>query len=203
VLGTGELKVQMLHLSHLTLQYCDNSLFRAPAGGGGASELRGLLHDVLLLLGVFALGCRANSEVLRWRWRGHPTMLHRLCALPFQYFCEAKLRAVLMPALVCGCLRDTANLRILSSRLSSEHLLLFIREQVRAQPAEQQQHPPEELGPPAVLVADPSELPVVSMDHSLGCRLAPAEWANALDFFEHPAAHARPRSSSRDSGESR
>ena len=173
VLGGGELKVQTLHLAHLTLQMCEGAHERAS----------GLLHDVLLLLALFALGSRANSEVLRWRWRGHPTMLHRLCALPFPYFCEARLRAILMPTLVCGCLHDAANLRILSSRLSAEHLRRFLREQLRLQAAAAVA-PCADLSPAAVLVADPSELPIVSLDYSLACRLHPAMWSEALAFFE-------------------
>ena len=45
---------------------------------------------------MFALGTPRNAEALRWRWNRHPTMLHRLCDLPFGYFCEPRLRAVLL-----------------------------------------------------------------------------------------------------------
>ena len=61
-------------------------------------------------------------------------MLHRLVELPFPYFCEPRLLAVLMPTLLCGCLADVANLHILSSRLSPEHLARYLRGQIRAYP---------------------------------------------------------------------
>ena len=38
----------------------------------------------------------------------------------------------------------------------------------------------------AVLVADPSELPIVSMDYALASRLPPAEWRDAVAFFDGP-----------------
>jgi len=34
-----------------------------------------------------------------------------------------------------------------------------------------------------VLVADPSELPIVTMDYALASRLPPSEWSEALAFF--------------------
>ena len=43
--------------------------------------------------------------------------------LPFVYFVDPRLRAVLFPTLLCACLHDTVNLRILSSRLAPAHLL--------------------------------------------------------------------------------
>eukprot|EP00965_Chrysotila_dentata_P042346 1404820-Pleurochrysis_carterae.AAC.3 len=148
-----------------------------------ASEVRGLLHEVLLLLGIFTLGCPKNSEMLRWRWGSHPTMLHRLCRLPFNYFCEPKLRVVLLPTLLCGCFEDATNLRILSSELSLLHLSRFLSEQMRAT---------AEAAPTsaALPMPDPSELPVVSMDYALSSRIPPALWPAALAFFSQEPEHA-------------
>ena len=64
-----------------------------------------------------------------------------------------------------------------SARLSPDHLLRFLREHIT--PAAE---PPAELQA-AVLIPDPSELPVVSMDYSLAARLPPRLWAEALSFF--------------------
>jgi hypothetical protein len=136
--------------------------------------------------------------MLCWRWQGHPTMLHRMCDLPFGYYCEPRLRCALLPTLLCACLHDPFNLRILSSRLAPAHLLNFIR--INASPPPPPGAPgapgapgngsgalaepyPTTYTPPAALVDDPSELPVVSMEYALAARLPPHLWPEALSFF--------------------
>ena len=153
------------------------------------TELRALMHEVILLLGMFALCAPRNAEALRWRWQGHPTMLHRLCDLPFAYYCEPRLRSVLLPTLLCACLHDSVNLRILSSRLSPTHLLNFVRLNASgayptaalsagssstdgsstASPAS-----PPAYSPPAALIDDPSELPIVTMEYTLRLTHSPS-----------------------------
>ena len=148
-------------------------------------ELKSLMHEVLLLLGMFALGAPRNAEALRWRWAGHPTMLHRLCDLPFAYYAEPRFRSVLFPTLLCACYHDSVNLRILSSRLSPAHLLRYLR--AAASPATStapgEPSPSPAYTPPAALIDDPSELPIVTMEYSLPARLPPALWIEALRCF--------------------
>jgi hypothetical protein len=193
VVGSEGLKIQTFHLSHLALSLwsaaekaqprCANTPVAAPQLTSEESavytELRSLMHEVLLLLGMFSLGAPRNAEALRWRWCGHPTMLHRLCDLPFAYFCEPRLRAVLFPTLLCACLHDSVNLRILTSRLSPEHLLCFLRNASLSEPAASTHMPP------AVLIDDPSELPIVSIEYALAARLPPDTWAEATRFFSN------------------
>ena len=76
---------------------------------GVTTELTSLLHEILLLLGLFTLRCPRNAEVLRWRKGKYPTMLHRLVDLPFRYLCEPRARMVLLPTLVCAVLHETLN----------------------------------------------------------------------------------------------
>ena len=211
LLGGESLKIQTFHLSHLALtlwRAAERARPRAapgaaaplnlhsPPSGGVASltseeaavciELKSLMHEALLLLGLFSLNTPRNAEALRWRWSSHPTMLHRLCDLPFGYFCEPRLRSVLFPTLLCACLNDPVNLRILSSRLSPEHLLSFLRSAQAALPAHQPGEPAPAAPPPelpAVLIDDPSELPIVSMEYSLAARLPAEMWKDAIAFF--------------------
>ena len=136
-----------------------------------------LLHEMLLLLGQFTLGSAANGEILRWRWGEHPTMLHRLASLPFAYFVKPQLRRVLLPTLIAGCVHDVDNSRILAHRLSAQHLLRFLREQMVAAPSA------SELTPATSLSADPSELPMVAMDFALSARVPSRLWPAALAFF--------------------
>mmetsp|Transcript_29862 Transcript_29862/g.96380 ORF Transcript_29862/g.96380 Transcript_29862/m.96380 type:complete len:278 (+) Transcript_29862:448-1281(+) len=193
-LGAGELKAQLLHLVHLALDLCAGAM--APADEGGcAEEVRCLLHELLLLLGIFTHGSRPNAELLRWRKGDHPTMLHRLVSLPFAYFCVPRLRAVLLPTLLCGCFCDQSNTRILAAHLHPDHLVRFLREEIAAAPAA------HALTPAALLVSDPSQLPAVTMDYSLAARLPPTEWEAALAFFAtppEPPASPRPAESDSD-----
>lgn len=142
------------------------------------TELRSLMHEVILLLGMFSLCAPRNAEMLRWRWSGHSSMLHRLCDLSFSYFCEPRMRVVLLPTLLCACLHDTVNLRILSSRFAPAHLLNFLR--LNSAPASTPDAPgiggtslPLAYTPAAALIDDPSELPVVCIEYGLASRLPP------------------------------
>jgi len=179
-LGATEPKAQLLHLVHLALDLCNDAGDATGADDRArAEEVRSLLHELLLLLGIFTHTSRANAELLRWRKGEHPTMLHRLVSLPFGYFCVPRLRAVLLPTLLCGCFRDAANTRILAAHLHPDHLVRFLKEELAA-------GPPAAQPPAALLVADPSQLPAVTMDYALAARLPPAEWEAALEFFQRP-----------------
>ena len=97
----------------------------------------------------------------------------------------------LLPTLLAGCLHDVPNFRILSQRLSAQHLVRFVREQqARARPPQQQQG--GDLTPAALLSADPSELPMVSMDFALSSRVPPAQWSAALAFLSAPRPESPP-----------
>ena len=223
LLGGESLKIQTFHLSHLALTLWQAAERARPRGGAPASvpstmphspalpggavvtltseeaavctELKSLMHETLLLLGLFSLNTPRNAEALRWRWSGHPTMLHRLCELPFGYYCEPRLRSVLFPTLLCACINEPVNLRILTSRLAPEHLIHFVRNAQAAMPTRQ---PGEAAAPPVLpanLIDDPSELPIVSMEYALAARLPVEMWKEAIGFFS-----ARPESPLPDLG---
>jgi hypothetical protein len=175
----------------------------SPAADDAAvtAELRLLLHEVLLLLGLFCLHSPRNAEALRWRWGAHPTMLHRLVELPFRYFCEPRCRQVLLPTLLCAVLHEPVNLRILSSSLSPEHLVTFLKTQSLAVGTTNQAGATQAAGTtqaagatqaavgtppplsPAVLADDPSELPMVSLEYGLAARVPPALWPACMRYL--------------------
>ena len=179
VLGAGELKTQVFHLSHLVLSLCEGH--GTCADKDKLPEAEGLLHETLLLLGAFALATPKNAETLRWRWGAHPTMLHRLCELPFAYFVDPELRDVLLPTLISACHNDPFNFRILSSRLAPEHLTRYLRAQPEG--AARELAPGRECAPAAVLSSDPSELPIVTMDYALAARFPPVLWLEATRYL--------------------
>ena len=86
--------------------------------------------------------------------------------------------------LVCACYRESVNFRILSTSLAPDHLLSYLRNE-----------PSSDALTPAALVDEPSELPVVTMEYSLGARLHPKVWADAIAYFG-----TRPESPSFDVG---
>ncbi|EOD21084.1 hypothetical protein EMIHUDRAFT_255376 [Emiliania huxleyi CCMP1516] len=149
---------------------------------GSAEEVGSLLHELLLVLGIFVHGSRANAELLRWRCGERPTMLQRLVSLPFRYWCVPALRRVLLPTLLCGCLHDPTNTQILSASLHPAHLVRFLQEET-----ESAGDSPSGATPAAVLLPDPSELPIVNMDYALSARLPREEWAGAIAFFSSAA----------------
>ena len=84
---------------------------------------------------------------------------------------------MLLPTLIAGCVHDVDNSRILAHRLSAQHLLRFLREQMVAAPTA------IELTPAISLSADPSELPMVEMEFALSSRVPPHLCPAALAFF--------------------
>ena len=128
-------------------------------------------------------------------------MLHRLVELPFRYFCEPRCRQVLLPILLCAVLHEPANLRILSSCLSPEHLVTFLKTQSLAVGTTNQAGATQAAGAtqvagatqaavgtppplaPAVLAEDPLELPMVSLEYGLAARVPPALWPACMRYL--------------------
>jgi hypothetical protein len=95
-----------------------------------------LLHLTILCIGYFAarhhdnqVGIRAQCFVTEFRLNpldfqmilqsGHmPSVLQQLCRLPFQYFSEKKLQAVLFPTLLACCHDNQSNRIILEKEMS-------------------------------------------------------------------------------------
>lgn len=57
----------------------------------------------------------------------HPTVLQKLCQLPFQYFSDPRLIKVLFPSLIAACYNNPQNKIILEQEMSSVLLATFIQ----------------------------------------------------------------------------
>lgn len=57
----------------------------------------------------------------------HPTVLQKLCQLPFQYFSDPRLIKVLFPSLIAACYNNPQNKIILEQEMSSILLATFIQ----------------------------------------------------------------------------
>lgn len=57
----------------------------------------------------------------------HPTVLQKLCQLPFQYFSDPRLIKVLFPSLIAACYNNLQNKIILEQEMSCVLLATFIQ----------------------------------------------------------------------------
>uniref|UniRef100_A0A8C5MC71 S-phase cyclin A associated protein in the ER n=1 Tax=Leptobrachium leishanense TaxID=445787 RepID=A0A8C5MC71_9ANUR len=58
----------------------------------------------------------------------HPTVLQKLCQLPFQYFSDSRLVRLLFPTLISACYNNPQNRLILEQELSCQLLATFIQD---------------------------------------------------------------------------
>ncbi|ELW70670.1 S phase cyclin A-associated protein in the endoplasmic reticulum [Tupaia chinensis] len=58
----------------------------------------------------------------------HPTVLQKLCQLPFQYFSDPRLIKVLFPSLIAACYDNRQNKVILEQEMSCVLLATFIQD---------------------------------------------------------------------------
>ncbi|CAM9839959.1 unnamed protein product [Ectocarpus sp. 6 AP-2014] len=96
----------------------------------------GCLEGVLTLLGYFCLDNREHQEVLR-RGGPLPSILARLCDLPFRYFSGPRHRAVLLPTLMSICHANVGNRIAAEEELSSEFLAEFLEENLETHRADE------------------------------------------------------------------
>ncbi|XP_064475100.1 S phase cyclin A-associated protein in the endoplasmic reticulum-like isoform X2 [Ornithodoros turicata] len=114
VLGSEGMSLQLRHIASYLLWYTNHW------------ELEDLLHEVVLLVGYFAVLSPDNQMVIQ---SGEcPTLLQILCTLPFEYFSDPKLTTVLLPTLVACCYNNAENCAILQQELSPVLLANFIEE---------------------------------------------------------------------------
>ncbi|KAK3743778.1 hypothetical protein RRG08_043510 [Elysia crispata] len=111
-LGEEGLSLEFRHIASYLIWYCSHV----------TSEE--LLHEVVLCVGYFSVLHADNQAIVQ---AGQPpTVLQQLCALPFQYFSDPRLVAVLFPTLISCCYSNAHNRDILEQELSCALLANFI-----------------------------------------------------------------------------
>uniref|UniRef100_A0A670JD17 S-phase cyclin A associated protein in the ER n=1 Tax=Podarcis muralis TaxID=64176 RepID=A0A670JD17_PODMU len=85
-----------------------------------------LLHEVIVCIGYFTVK-HPDNQVIVQSGR-HPTVLQKLCQLPFQYFSDPRLIKVLFPTLIAACYNNPQNKRILEQEMSCVLLATFIQD---------------------------------------------------------------------------
>ncbi|KAL0364752.1 UNVERIFIED_CONTAM: S phase cyclin A-associated protein in the endoplasmic reticulum [Sesamum angustifolium] len=119
MLARPDLKMEFFHLMSFILSHCTSNW-------GVATDKMGLLLlESLSLLGYFALFHPENQAVLRWG--KSPTILHKVCDLPFVFFSDPELMPVLAGTLVAASYGCEQNKAVIQQELSMDMLLPSLR----------------------------------------------------------------------------
>nr|XP_045611735.1 S phase cyclin A-associated protein in the endoplasmic reticulum-like isoform X1 [Procambarus clarkii]XP_045611736.1 S phase cyclin A-associated protein in the endoplasmic reticulum-like isoform X1 [Procambarus clarkii]XP_045611737.1 S phase cyclin A-associated protein in the endoplasmic reticulum-like isoform X1 [Procambarus clarkii] len=112
VLGSEGISLEFRHIASYLLWYCSHW------------PCEDILHNIIPLVGFFAVNNRENQMVIQ---SGEvPSVLQQLCNLPWQYFSEPNLTAVLFPTLLACCLHNHDNMIILQQEMSFQVLEDFL-----------------------------------------------------------------------------
>ncbi|KAJ4937896.1 hypothetical protein JOQ06_002525 [Pogonophryne albipinna] len=114
VLGAEGLSLAFRHIVSSLLWYCTQH----------ASEE--LLHDVIICVGYFTVNHTDNQVIVQSGRQ--PSVLQKLCQLPFQYFSHPRLIRVLFPSLISVCYNNSHNKVILQQEMSCVLLATFIQD---------------------------------------------------------------------------
>ncbi|CAN0870875.1 S phase cyclin A-associated protein in the endoplasmic reticulum [Linum grandiflorum] len=119
MLAMPDLKMEFFHLMSFLLSHC-TSKWR-----GATDQIGLLLLESLLLLGHFALLHPENQAVLRWG--KSPTILHKVCDLPFAFFSDPNLMPILAGTLVAACYACEQNKSVVQQELCVDMLLSLLK----------------------------------------------------------------------------
>ncbi|XP_017261598.1 S phase cyclin A-associated protein in the endoplasmic reticulum isoform X2 [Kryptolebias marmoratus] len=114
VLGAEGLSLAFRHIVSSLLWYCTQH----------SSE--DLLHEVIICVGYFTVNHPDNQVIVQSGRQ--PSVLQKLCQLPFQYFSHPRLIRVLFPSLISACYNNSQNKVILQQEMSCVLLATFIQD---------------------------------------------------------------------------
>ncbi|XP_030587377.1 S phase cyclin A-associated protein in the endoplasmic reticulum isoform X2 [Archocentrus centrarchus] len=155
VLGAEGLSLAFRHIVSSLLWYCTQQ----------SSE--DLLHEVIICVGYFTVNHPDNQVIVQSGRQ--PSVLQKLCQLPFQYFSHPHLIRVLFPSLISACYNNPENKVILQQEMSCVLLARFIQD-CAADEKESDNKPSKMVSQPL----DYCELPN---------RFPRDQWDSALQFF--------------------
>uniref|UniRef100_A0A3B3CUF4 S-phase cyclin A-associated protein in the ER n=1 Tax=Oryzias melastigma TaxID=30732 RepID=A0A3B3CUF4_ORYME len=113
VLGAEGLSLAFRHIVSSLLWYCTQH----------SSEE--LLHEVIICVGYFTVNHPDNQVIVQSGRQ--PSVLQKLCQLPFQYFSHPRLIRVLFPSLISACYNNSHNKAILQQEMTCVLLSTFIQ----------------------------------------------------------------------------
>jgi len=112
VLGSEGISLEFRHIASYLLYYCQHH-----------SQVE-LLNQVIILVGYFTANHPDNQAIVQSG--SQPSVLQQLANLPFQYFSQAELKAVLFPTLLSSCHKSVENSAILSQEMSWQLIEEFV-----------------------------------------------------------------------------
>ncbi|XP_075107684.1 uncharacterized protein LOC107803053 isoform X2 [Nicotiana tabacum] len=119
MLARPDLKMEFFHLMSFLLSHCTSKW------GGATDQIGLLLLESLSLLSYFSLFHHENQAVLRWG--KSPTILHKVCDLPFVFFSDPELMPVLAGTMVAACFGCEQNKDVIQQELSPDMLLALLK----------------------------------------------------------------------------
>merc|ERR1712203_332799 len=90
-----------------------------------SSHQASLLNQVIELVGYFTANHPENQSIVQSG--SQPSVLQQLANLPFQFFSQAELKAVLFPSLLASCSGNAENTAILSQEMSWQLIDDFVK----------------------------------------------------------------------------
>ncbi|XP_034735175.1 S phase cyclin A-associated protein in the endoplasmic reticulum isoform X3 [Etheostoma cragini] len=114
VLGAEGLSLAFRHIVSSLLWYCTQH----------SSEE--LLQEVIICVGYFTVNHPDNQVIVQSGRQ--PSVLQKLCQLPFQFFSHPRLVRVLFPSLISACYNNSQNKVILQQEMSCVLLATFIQD---------------------------------------------------------------------------
>lgn len=119
MLARPDLKMEIFHLMSFLLSHCTSKW------GVTTDQIGQLLVESLLLLGYFSLFHPENQAVLRWG--KSPTILHKVCDLPFIFFSDPQFMPILAGTLVAACFGCEQNKTVVLQELSTDMLISLLK----------------------------------------------------------------------------
>lgn len=119
MLARPDLKMEFFHLMSFLLSHCTSKWKVA------YDQVGLLLLESLLLLSYFSLFHPGNQAVLRWG--KSPTIIHKVCDLPFVFFSDPELMPILAGTLVAACYGCEQNKGVVQQEVSMDMLLSLLR----------------------------------------------------------------------------
>ncbi|KAI8618904.1 hypothetical protein BC830DRAFT_1165791 [Chytriomyces sp. MP71] len=123
LLSEEGIQAQFLHLSLFWLSYYSEWI-----SGGEESTCSLLIQELVVLLGHACFQNTSNQALLRFGNAGL-ILLKLIIALPFEFFCDARLKRVLFPALLSACAGNHSNLVVVQEDLNLNILLEWAQEE--------------------------------------------------------------------------
>ncbi|XP_056137594.1 S phase cyclin A-associated protein in the endoplasmic reticulum [Lampris incognitus] len=157
VLGAEGLSLAFRHIVSSLLWYCSQH----------SSEE--LLHEVIICVGYFTVNHPDNQVIVQSGRQ--PSVLQKLCQLPFQYFSHPRLIKVLFPSLISACYNNPQNKVILQQEMSCVLLATFIQDSASCEKDTENK-------------AKPGDKVSQLLDYcELSNRFPRDQWDSALQFF--------------------